>query len=66
MKANASFDLACGTGLLTLRAKNMVGTHGNVVGIDISIGMLEDARRKSDRRHPTSLLFSIIFPTWTG
>ena len=40
-------DLACGTGLLTLPAKSLVGAHARVVGIDMSKGMLEIARQKS-------------------
>lgn len=40
-------DLACGTGLLTLPAKALVGPHGRVVGVDVSKGMLDIARRKS-------------------
>ena len=39
-------DLACGTGLVTLLAKKQVG-RGRVVGVDISNGMLEVARRKT-------------------
>jgi ubiquinone/menaquinone biosynthesis C-methylase UbiE len=41
-------DLACGTGLVTLGAKREVGATGRVVGIDISDGMLNVARRKAD------------------
>ncbi|KAL2423235.1 hypothetical protein ABEF95_001989 [Exophiala dermatitidis] len=40
-------DLACGTGLVTLEAKRVVGPAGHVVGIDISDGMLNVARRKA-------------------
>jgi ubiquinone/menaquinone biosynthesis C-methylase UbiE len=40
-------DLACGTGLLTLPAKSLVGAHGRVVGVDVSKGMLDIARQKS-------------------
>ena len=39
-------DLACGTGLVTILAKRQVG-NGRVVGVDISSGMLEVARRKT-------------------
>lgn len=39
-------DLACGTGLLTLAAKSVVGAHGRVVGVDASKGMLDIARQK--------------------
>jgi ubiquinone/menaquinone biosynthesis C-methylase UbiE len=40
-------DLACGTGLLTLPAKSLVGAHSRVVGVDVSKGMLDIARQKS-------------------
>jgi ubiquinone/menaquinone biosynthesis C-methylase UbiE len=40
-------DLACGTGLVTLPAKEAVGKEGHVIGVDISEGMLAVARQKS-------------------
>ena len=40
-------DMACGTGLVTLAAKQAVGPTGNVVGIDITPGMLAVARQKA-------------------
>lgn len=40
-------DLACGTGLVALGAKKLVGESGHVVGVDISEGMLNVARRKA-------------------
>lgn len=40
-------DLACGTGHVALGAKRVVGPSGHVVGIDISEGMLNVARRKA-------------------
>ena len=39
-------DLACGTGLVSFSASHAVGAQGSVVGVDISSGMLEQARRK--------------------
>ncbi|EXJ88986.1 hypothetical protein A1O3_02050 [Capronia epimyces CBS 606.96] len=41
-------DLACGTGLVALGAKDVVGPSGYVVGVDISEGMLNVARRKAE------------------
>ncbi|EXJ95040.1 ribosomal RNA large subunit methyltransferase J [Capronia coronata CBS 617.96] len=41
-------DLACGTGLVALGAKSVVGPSGHVVGVDISEGMLNVARRKAE------------------
>ncbi|KAI9714674.1 MAG: hypothetical protein M1812_006339 [Candelaria pacifica] len=37
-------DLACGTGLVVLQAKSLVGPSGSVVGIDISEGMMDVGR----------------------
>ncbi|PYI04383.1 S-adenosyl-L-methionine-dependent methyltransferase [Aspergillus sclerotiicarbonarius CBS 121057] len=42
-------DLACGTGLVSLLAEEKVGKSGHVVGIDISPGMLDVARRKAQQ-----------------
>ena len=39
-------DVACGTGLVSLRAAQLVGSTGAVVGTDISEGMIEAARRR--------------------
>lgn len=38
-------DVACGTGLLTFEAARLVGTAGQVVGIDLSGRMIDTARR---------------------
>ncbi|GAA4561158.1 hypothetical protein GCM10023193_23240 [Planotetraspora kaengkrachanensis] len=38
-------DAATGTGLAALAAARVVGTSGQVVGVDISAGMLEEAER---------------------
>lgn len=40
-------DLACGTGLVTILAKQSVGPTGTVIGVDFSEGMLDVARRKT-------------------
>ncbi|KIW34778.1 uncharacterized protein PV07_01534 [Cladophialophora immunda] len=40
-------DLACGTGLVAIGAKQVTGSSGCVVGVDISEGMLNVARRKA-------------------
>ncbi|KAI4231305.1 MAG: hypothetical protein LQ349_005700 [Xanthoria aureola] len=44
---NSVLDLACGTGLVTILAKQHVGPAGRVIGIDISSGMLDVARKKT-------------------
>ncbi|MEM0908385.1 MAG: methyltransferase domain-containing protein [Pseudomonadota bacterium] len=38
-------DLACGTGLVTLRLAEAVGPHGEVVGADISQAMVDTLKR---------------------
>lgn len=42
-------DLACGTGLVSLLAKQAVGESGTVMGIDVSDGMMDVARKKAER-----------------
>jgi len=42
-------DLACGTGLVSLGAKQKVGPQGTVTGVDVSHGMLKVAQRKAHR-----------------
>jgi ubiquinone/menaquinone biosynthesis C-methylase UbiE len=39
-------DLACGTGLLTFREAEAVGSQGHVVGVDVTAGMLAVATHK--------------------
>lgn len=39
-------DLACGTGLVTYPAAEAVGPRGLVIGVDISTGMLQQAKQK--------------------
>lgn len=40
-------DLATGTGLVAMEAAQLVGSEGKVVGVDISNGLLEQAKRKA-------------------
>ena len=40
-------DLCCGTGLVALPAKKIVGEYGRVIGVDVSNQMLDQARRKA-------------------
>ena len=40
-------DVACGTGVVTRRASELVGPEGNVAGLDVNPGMLAVARSAS-------------------
>jgi IS605 OrfB family transposase len=40
-------DIATGTGLVAIEAAQLVGSEGRVVGVDISTGLLEQAKRKA-------------------
>lgn len=40
-------DVACGTGLVTFRAAEIVGSTGQVTGVDISGQMIESARQRA-------------------
>jgi len=40
-----ALDVACGTGKLTAALAGAVGSEGRVVGVDISMAMLDEARR---------------------
>jgi ubiquinone/menaquinone biosynthesis C-methylase UbiE len=47
MSANSVLDVGCGTGALLHRAKE-AGHTGRLCGLDPAVGMLEQARRRSD------------------
>jgi ubiquinone/menaquinone biosynthesis C-methylase UbiE len=44
-------DVACGTGLVTVRAGSAVGSDGEVVGTDISEAMVDTAREQTGLAH---------------
>ncbi len=48
-------DVATGTGLAAIPAAQMVGATGRVIGLDISRGMLEQARRKIEAENLANL-----------
>lgn len=52
-------DVGCGTGVVTFKAAERVGTRGTVVGIDLSDGMLAKAAAKSARA-PSPLSVSFL------
>lgn len=52
-------DVACGTGNVALAAAGAVGPGGRVVGIDLTEGMLNQARRKAKERALTNIEFLI-------
>lgn len=41
-------DISCGTGLVTQPIAKTVGMNGSVMGIDLSEGMIEEARQRAD------------------
>src|SRR5580765_4987062 len=50
-------DIACGTGLVSFRAGEQVGTKGHVLGTDISDKMIEMARAQNKERSVSHLEF---------
>jgi len=50
-------DLACGTGLVTFKAAQAVGSSGHVVGVDISTGMLHQAHVKLEDHTTNNIHF---------
>ena len=50
-------DVATGTGWAALAAARTVGSTGQVVGVDLSPGMLAQARRKAAMAHLTNVVF---------
>ncbi|HTT09636.1 MAG TPA: class I SAM-dependent methyltransferase [Burkholderiaceae bacterium] len=50
-------DIACGTGLIALRAAEAVGPDGAVVGVDLSSRMVDGARRRARARNLSNATF---------
>lgn len=50
-------DVACGTGLVTLRAAQQVGPRGGVIGTDIAQKMVEQARHTAAQQHLHQVAF---------
>jgi arsenite methyltransferase len=45
-EGDSVLDIATGTGIVAIAAANLAGPRGNVTGLDISAGMLDQARNK--------------------
>ncbi len=43
-------DVACGTGLVSFAARELVGTNGSVLGVDLSDQMVQAAQRRAARQ----------------
>ncbi len=41
-------DIACGTGMVAISVAELIGVDAQVVGVDISTGMLDEAKRKAE------------------
>lgn len=52
-------DIATGTGHVAIASAQLVGAEGRVVGIDISTGMLEQARRKAEALNLNNVEFQL-------
>ncbi len=55
-------DVACGTGLVTLAAQNMIGNHGHVIGLDASHGMLKEAKAQGCEKLLRGVAERLPFP----
>lgn len=51
-------DVACGTGLVSFAAAQMVGPGGQVTGVDISGLMVDRARERADHRQAANIAFA--------
>jgi ubiquinone/menaquinone biosynthesis C-methylase UbiE len=54
-------DIATGTGMVAIEAARIVGTTGNVIGIDISSGMLEQAKYKVAELEKNNIKLNLEF-----
>jgi ubiquinone/menaquinone biosynthesis C-methylase UbiE len=52
-------DLATGTGLVAIEAAQLVGSEGRVVGVDISTGLLNQAKRKIETAGLSNIEFQL-------
>ena len=54
-----ALDCGCGTGFSTARLAERVGRNGKVLGIDLSPGMINSAKRRMQKLHLTNVEFRI-------
>jgi ubiquinone/menaquinone biosynthesis C-methylase UbiE len=59
-------DLCCGAGASAIPAAHAVGPHGQVVGVDVSQGLLDLARARADAEGLTNLELRCADATATG
>jgi ubiquinone/menaquinone biosynthesis C-methylase UbiE len=52
-------DVGCGSGASALRAAEVVGPRGSVIGIDLAAKLLERARIKAAQRHLENVTFTL-------
>jgi len=50
-------DVACGTGLVSFRARDAVGPWGRVLGTDLSGAMVDESRRRAEREGARNIAF---------
>jgi ubiquinone/menaquinone biosynthesis C-methylase UbiE len=50
-------DVACGTGLVSFPAAELVGPDGEVLGVDLSAAMVDKARARAARSNATNVRF---------
>jgi demethylmenaquinone methyltransferase/2-methoxy-6-polyprenyl-1,4-benzoquinol methylase len=55
-------DAGCGTGIVAVQAQKIVGSTGQVVGLDPSTGMLREAGRRGVRRRVRAMAEALPFP----
>ncbi|MEQ1525869.1 MAG: methyltransferase domain-containing protein [Gallionella sp.] len=53
-------DVATGTGMAALKAAQIVGPSGSVVAVDISLGMLEQAKKNAQSMNLNSIQFKDV------
>lgn len=60
--STSMLDVACGTGMVTRAAQDMVGPKGSVIGLDASLGMLREAKVQGCKRLLHGMAEDLPFP----